>query len=166
MKKYFTLFLLFFSLALSSISTAQWSAGVSVNLKNEKPKRGIGFVVSRNLPFQFPVVGFKVRFEADYYVQNSGNRTLREKNIFLSAVSTFFLSSIQPYLSLGTGYAFLSDNHSLLFQGIAGIQLSSIKPVYPFIEFKGCYYVSQMYEVNRPMEDMQIIGALGIRFEF
>jgi hypothetical protein len=166
MKKYFTLSLLIFSLTLSSMSTAQWSAGVSVNLKNEKPKRGIGFIVSRNLPFQFAVVGFKVQLEADYYVQDSGNRTLREKNVFLSLAGTFFLSNIQPYVSLGTGYAFLSDNHSLLFRGTAGIQLSLIKPVYPFIEFKSCYYVSQMYEVNRPMEDLQVTGALGIRFEF
>jgi hypothetical protein len=166
MKKYFTLFLLVFSLSLSSNSIAQWGAGVSVNLKNEEPNRGVGFIVSRNLPFQFPVLGFNVRFEADFFRHSTWEKKLTEKNVYLSLAGTLHYRQVQPYLLLGTGYAFLSDNHSLLFQGIAGIQFTFIKPLYPFLEFKSVYYVSTMYDVREELKNFQVIGALGIKFEF
>jgi hypothetical protein len=166
MKKYFILFLLFFSLLLSSNSIAQWEAGVLVNLKNEVPKRGLGFIVSRNLPFQFPVLGLKVRLEADFFRHSTWEKKMTEKNIYLSLAGTMHYRQVQPYLSLGTGYAFLSDNRSLLFQGIAGIQFTFIKPIYPFLEFKSVYYVSAMYDVQEELKNFQVIGALGIKLVF
>jgi hypothetical protein len=166
MKKHFFSNLLFLLLILSSVSSAQWSGGISVNLKDEVPKRGVGFIITRNLPFQFPQYGFKVRFEGNYFTQDIDNRVLREKNIFLSLTGTVYFKHIQPYISAGGGYAFLSQNKSALMQGLAGVRFTFIKPLYPFIEFKTTYYFSVMYNRWHPLDDLQYTGAAGLRLEF
>ena len=49
----------------------QWVIDPLVSLKNESPKTGVGIYAGRNLPFQWPLLGFKIRGGIDYFFEKT-----------------------------------------------------------------------------------------------
>ena len=169
-KSFFITAAIIFFLILHSTSSAQWGLGLSGNFRKEEPKRGIGFIISRNLPFQFPVVGFKIRLEAILFQERIPRIDLTEKYLHLALAGTLFYKMFQPYILIGVGYSFQSANDlksdSYLIGGAAGVQFAAIDPVYPFIEIKSIEYYVGLNKGASLANDSQIAGSVGIRFEF
>ncbi|MFO7445479.1 MAG: hypothetical protein R6W90_03895 [Ignavibacteriaceae bacterium] len=153
---------------LNSICFAQWGGGLSLNLKNEWPQKGINFIVTHKLPFQWPLIGISVRFDAAYFKEKIPD--VIERDLHLSLAGTLFYKDFQPYFAVGAGYAFHSANdvesNSFLFHEIAGVQLAVIKPVYPFVEIKLLQYLSELQQGRTNALSFQVIGAIGLKLEF
>lgn len=111
------LFFLLFSIPLAENAAAQWSAGLSYDLRNEDPKHGAGIRVDREIMTFFPFMDLGVRGQFSYYsdevnlrqdeFENTGN--YRTYDIGISGLLLFNIGLLRPYLGLGLGL----DNSSL-----------------------------------------------------
>lgn len=177
LKKICIIFIVFFS-SFSGLN-AQWETAGSFNLKNEFPGKGIGIQVGRKLPVQFPGIGLKVRFEAEFYggkhsvhINDSFiNADVSNNNFILELIAEFFQQFYQPYLGIGLGTGFFSmeddPDYSFLISALAGLEFAFSDSIIPFLElqminyFSGFQYSLQTEDINKN----QFKGVIGLRFE-
>ncbi|GEM_PF-3615802 len=172
MRKQIAAFTLIIFLLVPVSTYSQWAAGLSANLKNDNPQKGIGFTISRALPFQFPLAGFRIRIDGILFDQTirRPTTTLSEKNVHVSLEGILFLKLFQPYAMISAGYGWLkaNDNHkgSFLTGSAAGLQFAVFHPVYPYLEARAVQYIEPLSKGVSNAKDFQITGALGVKIEF
>ncbi|MEJ2616569.1 MAG: hypothetical protein P8Z35_16555 [Ignavibacteriaceae bacterium] len=176
-------FIFFVAYLLSIEVYGQWEIDPLINFKNESPKTGVGIYAGRNLPFQWPLLGFKVRGGIDYFYEKSdGNAVEKYSSIDfnISIISTFFYRTVQPYLGFGLGIERLSiyfhpsatnknqiSKYIFLFSGTAGAKLQITNNIYSFVELQVLKY---FYNFNNILPDenisaLQLKGVFGICIE-
>lgn len=112
-----SLFVLLFSFPLAEKAAAQWSAGLSYELRNEDPRHGAGIRVDREIMTFFPFMDLGVRGQFSYYSDEVNLRQgefeytgdYRTYDIGISGLLLFNIGLLRPYLGLGLGL----DNSSL-----------------------------------------------------
>jgi len=109
-------------------SFAQWEVGGSYSRRSELPENGFGISVSRNLPFQWATVGFKVRAGVDLFRSTEeefiNNEVVEKKflseDYHVDLIGTFFFRNYNPYfgLSTGLGHQYINQfNKNIFFLG-------------------------------------------------
>jgi len=187
-RKIRVLFLILF--ICSNFVYPQWQAGVSYSIKSGIPENGLGITISRNLPFQWPLIGFMVRAEANLFSTNSdfsGERALTVKNlkqtdIHLNILATFYPRYLQPYAGAGFGLSSLiyetndPDAEEFIYtkmrkncffiEGLAGFRLSSVRNFYPFIEVHTVRYFTSFRSINIDISSIQVCWRFGLNISF
>ena len=156
----------------------QWEAGGSFNLKNEIPEKGFGINISRNLPFQWVTIGFKLRFGVDLYrssEEEKQNDTKVKKKFLgedyhIALIGTFFLKNFNPYFGLGTGVGHQDINQfdeNIFFIGIlSGLKFPVTNWLHPYLEISSIKYFSSFIEAKtqKDISSFQLKAALGLVF--
>lgn len=175
---------IFFVTYLLSIEVyGQWEIDPFISFKNESPKTGIGIYAGRNLPFQWPLIGFKIRGGIDYFYEKINENKVEKYsslNFNISTISTFFYRTVQPYLGFGLGVERLSiffhpsaiyenqiSKYIFFISGTAGAKLPITNNIYPFVELQVLKY---FYNFDNILPDgnisaLQLKGVIGICIE-
>ncbi len=185
-----TIFLLLILLICSYPVYSQWQAGVSYNIKSSIPENGFGIAISKNLPFQWPLIGFMVRAEANLFGTNSvvsgeGNpivENLMQTDIHLNVLGTFYPRYLQPYAGVGFGLSSLiyetndPDAEEFIYtkmrkncffmEGLAGFRLSFLRNFYPFIEVHAVRYFTSFRSINNDISSIQFCCRFGLNISF
>jgi hypothetical protein len=154
--------------------------GGTLNFKNEIPERGFGFTASRNLPFQWATMGFKVRAGIDLYRESEDQvrNNIKSKTKFLSEdyhlalIGTFFLGDFNPYVGFNTGVGHHDINHFdeyIFFIGaLTGVKFPLISWVHPYLEISSLKYFSDFDEARtqKDISSLQLKGTMGFLFRF
>jgi hypothetical protein len=176
-------YIFFFAYLLLTEVYGQWEIDPHVSYKNNSPKTGIGIYAGRNLPFQWPLLGFKIRGGIDYFYEKIDEISVEKYsslNFNISAVSTFYYRAVQPYLGIGLGierltisfnpsanYESQMSKYIFFISGTAGAEMPVTNSISPFIELQ---VISYLYDFNNIMPDanisaLQLKGVLGICIE-
>lgn len=160
---------------ITPLTFSQWESGFSYKIKNEVPQNGIGLMVSRNLPFQRPSFGIKIRGEINLFRQTETENILG-KNIdinYLSedyhvdAVVSLFYRNFSPYFGFGFGYGQMGGNRLsgkgallILFAGLS----FPVSFINLYIEIQGVNYFFDSFLPRKDISSLQFRGAVGISF--
>lgn len=109
--------LLFSSLPFANEASAQWSVGLSYELRNEDPKHGAGIRIDREIMTFTPFMDLGVRGHFGYYSDEVNLRQgdfeytgeYRTYDIGISGLLLFNIGLLRPYIGFGLGL----DNSSL-----------------------------------------------------
>lgn len=183
-------FLLLVIFSSSQLIYSQWEAGASYSKKTGIPESGFSLSFGRNLPFQWPLVGFMIKAEGSFYELNydiSEENTVfgiqsKQSDIHLNIIGTFYTRVIQPYAGLGIGISsFIYErrqSESLYFvrikknpffiEGLTGFRVSLPGNFYPFGEIHFIKYLSSFSEsiIKSEISSFQIQWNLGFRIKF
>jgi len=132
-----TFFGLFFgslliSFTLPSIANAQWSAGVSYELRNEEPTNGFGVRLEKRVLPQFTAIDVGVRAHFSYFHEKNSftsegiviERSYETFDIGVAGTGGISVGLVKPYLGLGLGI----DNSSLGLSEDVNEQDERIRP--------------------------------------
>ena len=108
---------LFFSYPFSDKATAQWSAGLSYELRNEEPKHGAGIRIDREIMTFSPLIDLGVRGHFSYFSDEVNLRqgefeytgNYNTYDVGISGLLLFNIGLLRPYIGAGLGL----DNSSL-----------------------------------------------------
>jgi opacity protein-like surface antigen len=134
---------------------AQWNIGASYQIRNEKPKKGFGVHIQRQVLKAIPIVYLGLRAHFSYFkssyeerVTDMPNPTTNIKfyDYGLDAIGGVPLGILKPYIGIGIGsnkYK-INDNsiHSsrseskFFFNSFVGAALTFIPLLHPFIEYR------------------------------
>ncbi|MCH8032757.1 MAG: hypothetical protein IH950_03225 [Bacteroidetes bacterium] len=159
---------------------AQWEVNGSFNYKSEIPNVGLGIGAARNLPFQWPTIGFKVRAGIDLFrsteiqTENGVQSTIKfsSEDFHVDLIATLFYRYIKPYfgLSMGVGhYSVNQFNEYMFFLGaLVGAKFTLAVWIHLFIEVDSYKYFSSFNteKTKRNISSLQFIGRAGIIFKF
>ena len=161
----------------------QWEIDPLISFKNESPKTGIGIYAGRNLPFQWPLLGFKIRGGIDYFFEKTDGNMVEKYSSFnfnISIISTFFYRTVQPYLGFGLGmdrysiffhpsvsFAGQITKYIFLISGTAGAKLQITNNIYPFVELRVLKYFYNFSNIlpEANISAIQFKGVFGICIE-
>jgi hypothetical protein len=159
---------------------AQWEMNGTFNYKSEIPNIGFGIGAARNLPFQWPIIGLKVRGGINLFrsteIQNVDGVQSTEKfssgDFHVDLIATLFYRHIKPYfgLSMGAGhYSVNQFNEYIFFLGaLVGAKKSLTVWIHLFIEVDSYKYISSFdtKKTKRNISSLQFTGRAGIIFKF
>src|SRR3970040_130749 len=102
---------------MTPLTLSQWEIGGSYKIKSDTPANGFGISISRNLPFQSPNLGIKVRAEVNLFRENAevNFSGIKEERKFLSEdynlhiIGEYFFTILYPYFGFGFGYGELNS---------------------------------------------------------
>lgn len=166
----------------SQTNFSQWEVGPLYNIKKNIPSHGFGVHFSRNLPYQFPDFGIKIKGELDIFQQKENSvlpKNYISSNIHFSLIGTFYTGFVQPYLGFGFGIEKFSiesnglqqkDNitkYLFLLNSVAGLKFFINSTVYPFTELQIFKYFYNFNNLNiaQNISNLQLIGTIGIIVE-
>lgn len=150
--------LVFLLTALSHTSVAQWSLGVSYEIRHEDPKNGFGVRLEREILNPVPMVNIDLRAHFSYF--NDDNQVTSEGISFsqdvtsydygLAAIGGVSLGLFTPYIGLGLGASHLdvtrddlpsgspfeqdSKDSAFYWNGLIGAKVSFLA-LEPFVEY-------------------------------
>lgn len=174
----------------SDVVYSQWKAGASYNTKRDVPGNGFGVNIGRNMPFQWPLIGFMIRAGANLFTtnnelsdeENPPVRQLTQTNIHLNLLGTFYPRYVYPYAGIGFGFGSLSfetrdsgtdeflytgsTKNYFFIEGLTGIRLSVIKNFYPFVEVRLVKYLTSFRNINSDISSLQYGWYLGLEIGF
>lgn len=159
-------------LILVEASFAQWEVGGSYSRRSEVPENGFGICVSRNLPFQWATIGFKVRAGVDLFRSTEAAKKFLSEDYYVDLIGTFFFRNVNPYFGLRTGLGHQHINkfdENIFFLGvIAGMKFPLTELLHPYLEITSAKYFSSFDEnlIERDISSFQIKGAVGLIFKF
>ena len=170
------LFIILFTIPIFS----QWEVGGSFNFKNRIPEKGFGINISRNLPFQWATIGFKLRFGADIYrsteeqIQNNIKREKKflNEDYHIALIGTFFLENFNPYFGLGTGVGHEKinqfDENIFFVSVLTGVKFPVTDWLHPYLEISSIKYFSSFDEAKtgKDISSFQFKTAVGVIFRF
>lgn len=151
----------------------QWEVGSSFNFKSESPEIGFGINAARNLPFQWPVIGFKVRAGFDLFKGKESVNDAESKASFSNEVlhadliGTLFYRNFSPYFGLTLGIGHFSINHlneyRFLIGILVGIKFPLTNRLQPMLEIDLNNYLSEFEEKKsgRKISIVQLIGRIS-----
>jgi len=159
---------------------AQWEVNGTFNYKSEIPNFGFGIGAARNLPFQWPTIGLKVRGGIDLFrsteIQTVNGVQSTEKfsseDFHIDLIATLFYRHIKPYfgLSMGVGhYSVNQFNEYMFFLGaLVGTKFTLAVWIHLFIEVDSYKYFSSFdtEKTKQNISSVQFIGRAGIIFKF
>lgn len=161
----------------------QWEIDPFIGFKNELPETGVGIYAGRNLAFQWPLIGFKIRGGVDYFYEKFGGNAVEKYsslNFNISIISTFFYRAVQPYLGFGLGmerfsiffhpsatYESQISKYIFLVSGSAGAKIPITNSIYPFVELQVLKYIYNFDNVlpDENISALQLKGIFGICIE-
>ena len=158
---------------------AQWEVSGTFNYKSEIPNVGLGIGAARNLPFQWPTIGLKVRAGIDLFKSteiqtvNGAQSTERfsSEDFHVDLIATLFYRHIKPYFGLSMGVGHYSVNQFdeyLFFLGVlVGVKFSVATRFYLILEVDSYKYFSSFdsEKTKRNISSLQFIGRAGIIFK-
>ncbi|MGD8305620.1 MAG: hypothetical protein PVF17_03115 [Ignavibacteria bacterium] len=162
------------SVVLFSQAFPQWEAGGTFNYKSESPEIGFGITAARNLPFQWPVIGFKVRAGFDLFKGeesvNGDNSKVSFSNEVLHAdlIGTLFFRNFSPYFGLTLGVGHFSINHlneyRFLIGILGGIKFPVTNRLQPMLEIDLYNFLGEFDEEKsgRKISNIHLIGRIGL----
>jgi hypothetical protein len=179
-------------LTLTGLTYSQWEAGAAYSFKNSIPEDGFSIVVGRNLPFQWPLVGFMVNSGGRFFSENSdltaGNNPVviqsSQSDLNLGLTATFYYRYIQPYAGIGIGISSFtfeqrqSSAEDLMYsrvkknpffaEGFAGIRLAVVRNFYPYFELHLVRYFTDFsgFEISRDVPSFQKQWCAGLKISF
>lgn len=159
---------------------AQWELSGTFNYKSEIPNVGLGIGVARNLPFQWPIIGLKVRGGINLFrsteIQSVNSVQSTEKfsseDFHVDLIATLFYRHIKPYFGLNIGvghYSVNQFNEYIFFSGaLVGAKISLTVWIHLFIEVDSYKYFSSFdtKKTKRNISSLQFTGRAGIIFKF
>ena len=159
---------------------AQWELNGTFNYKSEIPNVGLGIGAARNLPFQWPTIGLKVRGGIDLFrsteIQTVNGVQSTEKfsseDFHVDLIATLFYRYIKPYFGLGMGighYLVNQFDEYLFFLGaLVGVKFLVATRVYLLLEVDSYKYFSSFdtEKTRRNISSLQFTGRAGIIFKF
>jgi hypothetical protein len=159
---------------------AQWEISGTFNFKSEIPNVGPGIGVARNLPFQWPIIGLKVRVGIDLFRSSEmqtvtgiqSTEKFSSEDIHVDLIATLFYRHIKPYFGLSMGFGHYSVNQFneyMFFLGaLAGAKFSLAVWIHLFIEVDSYKYFSSFdkEKTKRNISSIQFMGRAGIIFSF
>lgn len=133
---------------------AQWSLGVSYEMRDAEPENGYGIRIERDILKPLPIVDIGLRAHFSFF--NDDNEFTRDNQTIsgelqyydygLAATGGVSLGIIKPYVGLGIGkddIEFKGDDEaedfsdtSFYWNGFAGAELSIIPKLHPFVEYR------------------------------
>ena len=168
------------SVMLISPVLAQWEVNGTFNYKSEIPNVGLGIGAARNLPFQWPTIGLKVRGGIDLFrsteiqTVNGVQSTERfsSEDFHVDLIATLFYRPIKPYfgLSMGVGHYSVNqfDEYMFFLGALVGVKFSVVTRFYLILEVDSYKYFSS-FNAERTKQDissLQFTGRAGIIFKF
>lgn len=134
--------------------SAQWSIGVSYQIREEAPENGFGVRIERELLEAAPVLNLALQahfsyFSAENYLGADGVTYGEVENYDygIAALGGVSLGLISPYIGLGLGSSTFElgdeaqlpgegSESSLYWNGFVGAKISPIPVVNPFVEYR------------------------------
>lgn len=163
-----------------SDATAQWGVGASFERRNDDPQNGIGVHIEHDIVRFIPIVFIRSRAHFSYFTEES-SRTIAGIAYSRSKVETYDygaalyggvnLGLLSPYVGIGAGsdkWNFYqnsndsspsSETSSFYYYGIAGVSISPIPFIKPFIEYR----VANYNDISAARDE---IGEGNARFHF
>ncbi|CAN5211095.1 hypothetical protein BH23BAC3_BH23BAC3_11050 [soil metagenome] len=153
---------LFLAISLTDTAEAQWSAGVSYELRNEAPANGFGVRVDRSIFPEVTAIDIGLRAHFSYFAETNSlshegvtiERNFETFDLGVAGTGGITVGLVKPYVGLGIGL----DNSSLEFSepannqtiesrfpfnkadfywnGFLGAEVSVSPLVFPFIEYR------------------------------
>lgn len=159
---------------------AQWEVNGTFNYKSEIPNVGLGIGAARNLPFQWPIIGLKVRAGIDLFrsteIQTVNGVQSTEKfsseDFHFDLIATIFYRHIKPYfgLSMGVGHYSVNqfDEYMFFLGALVGAKISLAVWIHLFTEVDSYKYFSSFdnEKTKRNISSLQFTGRAGIIFKF
>jgi len=161
---------------ITPITLSQWELGGSYKIKSDIPENGFGISISRNLPFQGPNLGIKVRAEVNLLRENAevNFSGINEELKFLSEdynlhiIGEYFFNNFYPYFGFGFGYGELNSGRQnwqgFVLSVLIGSKFPVSKLINPYIEIQGYHYIADFDRRiwGRGMSIYQLWGVVGI----
>ncbi len=142
------------AIAVPTQTMAQWSVGLSYQIRDEAPKYGFGIRVQRSILGKLPLIDLGLRAHFAYF--NSENDvsgegvTIGTKVAYydygIAGVAGVSLGFLKPYVSLGIGantIDFESEQNNkfeggsaFYWYGSIGVELTPLPTINPFIEYR------------------------------
>jgi len=158
---------------------AQWELNGTFNYKSEIPNVGLGIGAARNLPFQWPTIGLKVRGGIDLFrsteIQTVNGVQSTEKfsseDFHVDLIATLFYRYIKPYfgLSMGIGHYLVNqfDEYMFILGALVGVKFLVATRVYLLLEVDSYKYFSSFdtEKTRRNISSLQFTGRAGIIFK-
>ena len=168
------------SVMFISPALAQWEVNGTFNYKSEIPNVGLGIGAARNLPFQWPTIGLKVRGGIGLFrsteIQTVNGVQSTEKfsseDFHVDLIATLFYRHIKPYfgLSMGVGHYSVNqfDEYLFFLGALVGVRFSIVTRFYLILEVDSYKYFSSFdsEKTKRNISSLQFIGRAGIIFKF
>ncbi len=136
-------------MALPTQSVAQWSVGLSYQIREDAPKYGYGIRIEREILQQVPLVELGLRAHFAFF--NEENQFTRNNQTFssdiayydygISAYGGISVGFFKPYIGLGIGASTIDFDEQgsesvFSYSGFVGIELTPIPRINPFIEYR------------------------------
>jgi len=134
LKKYtllpFLSLLLILPLTFSESAEAQWSLGISYEVRDEEPTNGFGVQLERNILSSVPIVDLGLRTHFSYFNETNSLTTsgatidqdFQSFDVGFAALGAVSIGLVSPYVGLGIGW----DNSSLEYsENISGSQFGA-----------------------------------------
>jgi len=155
---------------------AQWEVNGTFNYKSEIPNVGLGIGAARNLPFQWPTIGLKVRGGIDLFrsteIQTVNGVQSTEKfsseDFHVDLIATLFYRYIKPYfgLSMGVGHYSVNqfDEYLFFLGALVGVKFSVVTRVYLILEVDSYKYFNNfsIAKTGQNISSVQFISRVGI----
>lgn len=161
-------------------SMAQWSLGVSYEMREEAPENGYGIRIERSILNKLPVVDLGIRAHFSFFNEENefgeGNQSISGEFTYfdygLTATGGIGLGLFKPYVGLGIGKSdieFKGDNGGdfsdteFFWNGLAGAELTIIPKIHPFVEYR-FQQADNPEDVNMEFDSGRLILGLSILF--
>lgn len=181
MKKFIHVFLLFlFFIPLQETASAQWSAGVSYEYRNEDPNSGFGLRVEKSILEDLPLLDLSLRghfslFSESTQIIRQGNSFSSDLNVYdfgFAAFAGFTIKMVSPYVGVGIGnerFKLSTDVQDVGFKernfywnGFIGANVEVLPYLKPFIEYR----VGKLTSTDEVETDNINRLAIGLSFYF
>lgn len=155
-------FLMLIIVLIPQTSNAQWSLGLSYELRDEDPKNGFGARIEREILTTFPSINLGLRAHFSLFTEQTlfsengfdTEKDFKTYDIGLSGILIFNIGLLRPYAGIGVGLdntsfesfttnddpdnSFREDFESLnaYLLGTAGAYVDVFPFLSPFIEFR------------------------------
>ena len=164
-------------------SAAQWSLGLSYQIRDEAPQNGFGAQLERSLLGKAPLVDLRLRahfsyFSEENYASPDGITygTIENYDYGVAGVGGVSIGLIAPYVGVGLGSTTLDlqdaqipDNEgsesSLYWNGFIGAELSPIPKIKPFVEYR-LQSAQSLDELQNSVEQSDGRLIFGVSFSF
>ncbi len=139
-------------IAIPAQTMAQWSVGLSYQIREAEPETGFGIRVERAILGKLPLIDLRLRAHFAYFNQNNeitsqnitfGNITYYDFG--LAGVAGVSLGLFKPYIGLGLGSSTINlesedfeggPESAFFWSGFLGVEFTPIPKINPFIEYR------------------------------
>ncbi|KPP95315.1 MAG: hypothetical protein HLUCCA01_05345 [Bacteroidetes bacterium HLUCCA01] len=182
MKKIFGIILLI-GLVTATDALAQTALGLSYERRNEAPTNGFGIQLERGILGSIPVVDVRARIHGSFFteaaelnqdaIQNSltglVDGTAQSYDFGAAVIGGVGLGLFRPYAGLGVGmenWEFEDyENSTHYYYGLAGIAITPIPFVKPYLEFRFSSY-DDLSEARQEIGEGNARVHLGVTIGF